>query len=76
MENKDFFAEVIETNSWADSQEDASFIWDFKCFVSGNDDITTQFLSIPYHQDFYIVMKDYCNFYEKYMLKMFSEKWN
>jgi hypothetical protein len=75
MENKkQYSVEVIETNSWADDTDNASFLWHIDSFTAGDDSVSEQFISIPYHQDFYVVLRDYCEFYEKYMLKMFSEK--
>jgi hypothetical protein len=72
-ENK-IIVEAIDTCSWATSEENHEFVFAFDCFVSGHDDVGTQFLSIPYHQDFYVVMKDYCRYYEQYMMKQFAER--
>ena len=74
-DKKQYSVEVIDNNSWADDSDNISFIWHIDAFTSGDDAVSEQFISIHYHQDFYVVLRDYCEYYEKYMLKMFAEKW-
>jgi hypothetical protein len=45
-----------------------------RVWIHDHDDVDDLFLSIPYHQDFYEVLRDYCRYYEKFMLKKFEEK--
>jgi hypothetical protein len=45
-----------------------------RSWVRDHDEVDDVFLSIPYHQDFYEVLRDYCRYYEKFMLKKFEEK--
>ncbi len=73
-DKKQYSVEVIDNNSWADDSDNISFIWHIDAFTSGDDAVSEQFISIPYHQDFYVVLRDYCEYYERYMLKMFAEK--
>jgi hypothetical protein len=74
MEKNEDFVELIDPMGWADSQDDMSFMLQVEGWSSSRPDTTTHFfMSIPYHQDFYEVMKDYCHFYEMFMLNKFSK---
>ena len=72
---KNLFVEAIKPESWADDSEHDSFIVVLRSWVRDHDEVDDVFLSIPYHQDFYEVLRDYCRYYEKFMLKKFEEKW-
>ena len=71
---KNLSAEAIEPHSWADDADNHSFVLAMRVWVHGHDDVDDLFLSIPYHQDFYEFLRDYCRYYEKFMLKKFEEK--
>ena len=71
---KQLFVEAVDPHSWADDADNFSFIIAMRAWVQENDDVDEIFLSIPYHQDFYEVLRDYCRYYEKFMLKKFEEK--
>jgi len=75
MKKENLIVEAIDVCSWADDAKDsASFVMAFDCWAQGHDDVGTQFLHIPYHQDFYEVLRDYCRYYEKFMIEKFEEK--
>jgi hypothetical protein len=74
MEKKQIAGELIDINSWAHDEDNYTFMIGAEAWLSNTEGTTELFLDIPYHQDFYEVLKDYCKNYEEFMLKKFAEK--
>jgi hypothetical protein len=74
MEKTNIAGELVDVHSWANDEDNNSFLLHAEAWLSNTDGASMLFLDIPYHQDFYEVLKDYCTNYEEFMLKKFAEK--
>jgi len=60
MEKKQIAGELIDIHSWAHDEDNYTFMIGAEAWLSNTEGTTELFLDIPYHQDFYEVLKDYC----------------
>ena len=74
VEKNEQVIELIDVLSWSHDKDSCALLVHFEGWSSAQEKGTSDlFVDIPYHQDFYEVMKEYCHQYEMFMLKKFSE---
>jgi len=74
MGKKDILIELIDLHTLAHDEDNCTFFIGVDSWISNEEETANLLIDIPYHQDFYEALRDYCDRYEQIMLEKFKKK--